>query len=143
VTERCSRCEAEFKESELIIRMRQKSNKEDYFCGYCFLATEVLRFTRGPIQRREDMAVHPVRVYSRALAKVVKKRNGKENELQGSYDRLITESVREHAPDWMQEHLGEAEKAVQGRLPAFDKRGDQAECSQQALEDAGNRGESK
>lgn len=141
MTEDCSRCEAEFKESDLIIRTRQRSGKEDYFCGYCFLATEVLRFTRGPIQREEDMAVHPVRVYSRALAKVVRKRNGKENELRGSYDGLITESVREHAPDWMQEHLGEAEKAVQGRLPAFDERGDQDESSQQTLEDSKQKGD--
>jgi hypothetical protein len=133
----CSRCEGEFKEGELMkktpTRNGIKSGDTIYFCGYCFLATEVLRFTRGPVQRREDMAVHPVRVYSRALAKVVRKRNGKTNELKGAYDGLVNDTIREHAPDYIQEHLGEAEKAVQGRLPAFDKRDQDDQNQQQTL----------
>lgn len=130
----CSRCEEEFLEGELIRRTPQRHGIEGEpvnFCSLCYLASEVLRYTRGPISEEKRLSVHPVRVYSRALGKAVKKRNGKEDELKGAYDGLITESVKEHAPDWMQENLGEAEKALQGRLPSFEKRGEAEEGPEQ------------
>lgn len=134
----CGRCEAEFEESELIQRTPMRHGmpgKTKNFCGYCFLASEVARNTRGPIQPRDDMAVHPVRVYSRALAKVVQKRNGKEHELEGAYDRLLTDTLEEHAPDWLKDNLLEAEKAVKAELKPFDERGsdDEDSSEQQTL----------
>ena len=132
---KCGRCEAEFEESELIqrtpMRHGMQSRPTKTFCGYCFLSSEVLRNSRGPIKPRNDMAVHPVRVYSRALAKIVQKRNGKEHELEGAYDRLLTENLEEHAPDWLKDNLVEAEKAVKAELKPFDERGSDDDSSEQ------------
>lgn len=131
----CGRCEAEFNEQELIqrtpMRHGMQSGPTKNFCGYCFLASEVMRNTRGPIQERDDVGVHPVRVYSRALAKVVQKRNGKEHELEGAYDRLLTDTLEEHAPDYMKEHLREVEKAVKAELKPFDERGSDKDSAEQ------------
>ncbi|MFB1064928.1 hypothetical protein [Natrinema sp. H-ect4] len=138
----CSRCEASFSESELI-RKRERSGKNN-FCGYCFLASKLLQETRGPIRKRKELPVHPVRVYSRALGKAVRARNRKEDSLEGAYDRLLTDTVEEHAPEFIQEHLEQAEKAIKGELNPFDERGEDSEGQedrQEGLDSFAERGE--
>ncbi len=62
------------------------------------------------------------------------------------YDRLLTKHVQEQAPEFIQNHLEQAEKAIKVESSSFDERGEvseEQEGRQEGLESFSERGENQ